>query len=122
MQKEPIKSPKPFVAGGFMFLESSFLLEVPYDPYLSGLFQGEETLFSARLFTHGYDIFAPNKPVCSHHYNREGSLYNKDMPNFAPCKHIAEQRVLYLLGLSYDNALLKSHPDFLYDTDKYSLG
>jgi len=119
---EPIKSPKPFVAGGFMFLDSTFLNEVPYDPYLSGLFQGEETLFSARLFTNGYDIFAPNILVCTHHYNREGSLYNEDMPDFSSCKNIAEQRVLYLLGLDYNKKLLEGHPDFLYDIEKYGIG
>jgi [Skp1-protein]-hydroxyproline N-acetylglucosaminyltransferase len=124
--EEPIKSPKPFVAGGFMFLDGTFLYDVPYDPYLSGLFQGEETLLSARLFTNGYDIYAPNKLVCTHHYNREGSLYHEDMPNFQGCKIIAEQRVLYLLGLSYNKSLLNEHKDFLYSnlngTDTYGLG
>jgi hypothetical protein len=114
---EPIKSPKPFVAAGFMFLEASFLYEVQYDPYLSGLFQGEETLFSARLFTNGYDIFAPNIKVCSHHYNRKGPMYYNDMPDFVYCREMAENKVKYLLGLS--NSVDVS---FLKEMEYYGLG
>jgi hypothetical protein len=35
---QPIRSPKPFYAAGFLFLDASFLYEVPYDPNVSHLF------------------------------------------------------------------------------------
>jgi Glycosyltransferase (GlcNAc) len=43
----------PFAAAGFMFYAGHMLLEVPFDPHLPYLFDGEEILYSARLWTHG---------------------------------------------------------------------
>jgi len=122
--QRPIKSPKPLVAAGYMFLDASFLYNVQYDPYLSGLFQGEETLFSARLYTYGYDIFAPCIKICSHHYNREGPMYHKDMPDFKECQKLAEKKVLFMLGLlsDSDKSLLENNPDFMQDYKNYGLG
>jgi hypothetical protein len=60
------------VAGGFMFMKGEALLEVPYDRNLDWVFNGEEFLFSARLYTHGYDFFSPSKNLAYHHYEREG--------------------------------------------------
>lgn len=115
---KPNKSPKPFVAAGLMFLDASFLYEVPYDPYLSGLFQGEETLFSARLFTNGYDVYAPNIKICSHSYNRKGPMYHDDMPDFTKCKTFAENKVLFMLGLENVNI----PKEYLRSFKNYGLG
>ena len=68
--------PVPFTAGGFMFGPATMLSEVPYDPDLPQLFQGEELLYSARLWTAGYDFFTPTANLCYHHY------YRKDAPKF----------------------------------------
>jgi hypothetical protein len=116
---KPPKSPMPYVAAGLMFLDASFLYDVPYDPYLSGLFQGEETLFSARLYTYGYDVFSPYIKVCSHHYNRPGPTYNKDMPDFARCRNYAEIKVHFMLGLRGPEELPK---DFLRSYHRYGFG
>jgi [Skp1-protein]-hydroxyproline N-acetylglucosaminyltransferase len=98
--ERPLRSPKPFVAAGFLFLDSTFLYDVPYDPMLCHLFQGEETLLSARLFTNGYDIFAPNIKVCSHHYQRRSSpLFHKEVPDAMACRKFAENKVKRILGL-----------------------
>jgi hypothetical protein len=35
------------------------LLDVPFDPHLNFLFFGEELLHSVRLWTAGYNIYAP---------------------------------------------------------------
>ena len=116
---KPIKNKLPVVAAGFLFTESSFLYSVPYDPYLAGLFQGEETLLSVRLYTNGYDSYAPNKKIVSHHYNRTGSLYHNDMKDFSYCVKLAELRVKYILGLIPKD---KVPAEFLRSIDKYSLG
>jgi len=50
---------------------SSLLREVPYDPYLPFLFEGEEILYSARAYTHGWDVYAPNRNIIYHHYTRK---------------------------------------------------
>jgi [Skp1-protein]-hydroxyproline N-acetylglucosaminyltransferase len=116
---KPIRSPKPFLAAGYMFLDASFLYDIQFDPNLSNLFQGEETLFSARLFTAGYDVFAPNIKVCSHHYSRPGPLYFNDVKNHDECRAKAETRVRFLLGLDGPSTVAA---DFLRDVDKYRFG
>jgi [Skp1-protein]-hydroxyproline N-acetylglucosaminyltransferase len=59
----------PFVTGNFLFTESKFLEEIPYDPTLDYLHQGEEILHSLRFYTHGYDIYVPNETIAYHLYN-----------------------------------------------------
>lgn len=60
----------PFVAAGFFFGPAIFLHEVPFDPLLPWIFMGEEISMSARLWTAGYDIFAPTINVLNHYYVR----------------------------------------------------
>jgi hypothetical protein len=62
----------PFVSGGFVFMPGSAVREVPFDPDLPNLFQGEEILHSARLWTAGYDFFTPLENIVYHHYGRAG--------------------------------------------------
>tara|TARA_B100001094_G_C18185390_1_gene803489 strand:+ start:944 stop:1813 length:870 start_codon:yes stop_codon:yes gene_type:complete len=64
--------PGVFVSAGFVFFRSRpFLDEIPFDPNLKYLFQGEEILLSARLYTHGYQVLHPSQAVCSHDYIRQ---------------------------------------------------
>mmetsp|Transcript_3002 Transcript_3002/g.6242 ORF Transcript_3002/g.6242 Transcript_3002/m.6242 type:complete len:510 (+) Transcript_3002:40-1569(+) len=60
----------PFVAGGYFIANSDFLREVPFDPFLPWIFMGEEIIMSARLWTHGYDMFSPSENVVGHIYVR----------------------------------------------------
>jgi [Skp1-protein]-hydroxyproline N-acetylglucosaminyltransferase len=57
-------------AGGFNFAPACVLHEVPYDPTLHHLFFGEELSMAVRLFTHGYDMYAPPETVCYHLWSR----------------------------------------------------
>lgn len=66
----------PFVSGGFVFMPGQAVRDVPYDPSLPNLFQGEEILHSARLWTSGYDFFTPLENIVYHFYER------KDHPKF----------------------------------------
>ena len=60
-----------FVSANFLFaLSEPFLREIPFDPNLQYIFQGEEILLSARLFTRGWTVYHPGKCVCSHEYGR----------------------------------------------------
>lgn len=118
--KYPKLSKKPWVAAGLMFLESYFLYSVPFDPMLSHVFNGEEVLFSARLWTNGWDIYTPNKKVLYHHYNRkESPMYYKDNNQSGTCRSKAEKRMHYILGLVDINQV---EPDFRHDIEYYSLG
>lgn len=117
---KPILARKPWVAAGLMFMESKFLSQVPFDPYLSHVFMGEELLFSARLWTNGWDIYAPNKKVLYHHYNRKGlPMYHSDISESYVCRKNAEKRIFYILGLIDKHAINK---EYLTDVDYYSLG
>jgi [Skp1-protein]-hydroxyproline N-acetylglucosaminyltransferase len=52
---------QPFIAAGFLFTRARPLLSLcPYDASLRWLVFGEEVLFSARLWTHGFDFFSPD--------------------------------------------------------------
>eukprot|EP01041_Mallomonas_annulata_P006776 gene6776-13730_t len=60
----------PFVAAGFLFTDASMLHEVPFDPLVPWVFMGEEIHMSARLWTHGYDLFSPRTNILNHYYSR----------------------------------------------------
>lgn len=62
--------PVPFTSGGFLFASGKLLSIVPYDPSLSYLFAGEEALYSARCYTHGFDFFTPPAGILTHVYGR----------------------------------------------------
>ena len=65
--------PVPFTAGGFVFGPGAMLRDAPYDPDLPFLFQGEEILYSARLWTNGYDFYTPTQNLVFHRYYRNKS-------------------------------------------------
>jgi len=58
-------------AGGFNFGPARLIHDVPYDTMgLHHLFFGEELSMAVRLFTHGYDLYAPVETVCYHLWSR----------------------------------------------------
>jgi glycosyltransferase involved in cell wall biosynthesis len=65
---EPI--PSRFYSAHFCFAPGSFAVEVQHDP--NYYFHGEEISIAVRAFTHGYDLFHPNKVVVWHEYTRKG--------------------------------------------------
>eukprot|EP00978_Attheya_sp_CCMP212_P039876 scaffold211689_cov55-Attheya_sp.AAC.1 len=58
-------------AGGFNFGMKQMILDCPYDAQLPQLFFGEELSMAVRLYTHGYDLFAPPTSVCYHLWSRD---------------------------------------------------
>lgn len=95
----------PFVAGGFMFGPGKMVREVPFDPSLDHLFTGEEILYSARLFTHGYDVFSPPRNYAHHHYGRKAApKYWGDL-DIRSGQEASQARVVRALGLD------GGHPD-----------
>lgn len=59
------------IGGGFFLCVRDVIQQVPLDPNLEGLFNNEEILFSARLFTHGVDIISPPENIVAHVYSYE---------------------------------------------------
>ncbi|GAQ88896.1 N-acetylglucosaminyltransferase family protein [Klebsormidium nitens] len=66
---EPVRS--AFWAAGFSFSRSAVIQEVPYSPHLPELFFGEEMIMAVRLFTHGWDVYAPPEALVFHQWSRE---------------------------------------------------
>ena len=58
-------------SGGMLFMRGEALQKVYFDSELDWVFDGEEFLFSARLYTHGYDFYRPTKNVVYHFFGRE---------------------------------------------------
>jgi [Skp1-protein]-hydroxyproline N-acetylglucosaminyltransferase len=52
----PYPTQIPFIAAGFFFAHSSFLKDVPFDPYAPWCFMGEEIALSVRSWTMGWNI------------------------------------------------------------------
>jgi len=112
--------PIAFQPAGMICFPGKALHDVPYDPYLSFLFFGEELLFSARLWTAGYNLYAPTKNFAVHHYGREGKpKYWDDHSGSEACKRLALQRAKYLLGMA---SKLLVHADYLDEIDRYGMG
>ena len=75
-EKKTAPTPTRFFSAHFMFTLGQFNKEVPYDPNL--YFHGEEITLAVRSYTHGYDLFIPNKIVAWHEYTRKGRVRHWD--------------------------------------------
>ncbi|GIL69568.1 hypothetical protein Vretifemale_495 [Volvox reticuliferus] len=64
-----------FWAAGLTFTRSEWLREVPYCPYLPHLFFGEESYMLARMWTRGWDVFAPAVPLAFHQWERSARAH-----------------------------------------------
>jgi len=54
---------------GLSFHRCHAEINVPVDPYLDNVFDGEEGSRGIRFFTHGYDVYTPNKVLVTHDYH-----------------------------------------------------
>lgn len=98
--RSPEPSPIPFTSGGFIFGPGGMLREVPYDPGLPDLFVGEEVLYTARLWTSGYDIYSAKRNIVFHFYVRKGAArWHNDRADWKASQRASESRVRRILGL-----------------------
>jgi hypothetical protein len=117
-QREPV--PVAFSGAGLVVMPGRALFDVPFDPNLSFLFFGEELLFSARLWTAGYNFYAPVQTFLVHSYGREGKpRFWNDLKNFETCRKKAVMRAKYLLGAA---RLDEVDPAYQKDLDVYGMG
>jgi hypothetical protein len=112
--------PVAFSGAGLVVMPGRALFDAPYDPNLSFLFFGEELLFSARLWTAGYNFYAPVQTFLVHSYGREGKpRFWNDLKNFESCRKKAVMRAKYLLGAA---RLDEVDPAYQRDLDLYGMG
>uniref|UniRef100_A0A6C0K8E4 Glycosyltransferase n=1 Tax=viral metagenome TaxID=1070528 RepID=A0A6C0K8E4_9ZZZZ len=90
-----------FVGACFLFARYNFLFEIPFDPYLPYLFQGEEPLLAMRLFTRGWGIYHPTHSVCTHYYVRaeDPKFWDDHQAQFDRWNPVARHRAEFLMGL-----------------------
>lgn len=93
--------PIPFLAGGFFIGSGKLVAEVPYDPTLDHLFNGEEIAFSARMWTAGYDFYAPLRNYVFHFYGRKEKpkFWEDHLAGYEEAKKQSQHKVVRLLGL-----------------------
>jgi len=110
----------PYFSAGFFFAKGTFLYDVPYDPFLPYLFQGEEVLMAARLYTCGYDMYNLTESVASHNYDRDDKprFWNDNShKNWREVQTESNKRYYKIMNLGKD-----IHPRFNYNIKKYGLG
>lgn len=110
-----------FYAGCFTFGSSEYLKQVPNDPYLD--WEEEELAMALKLWTHGWDLFAPQKHHIFHLYHTQKPA---DTPYFrkARSKKILERRALLSKKRFYHliGARVTNDPEALIDMASYPLG
>jgi hypothetical protein len=99
---------KPFstaFVGANFIIPGKALQKTPFDPYLAYLFYGEEILFSARLWTQGYNFYSPSKVFTSHNYGRQQKpKYWTDHKSLqGKCQNEALRRARKILGIKQDH-------------------
>ncbi len=108
--------PTPFWIGCFMFAPSSVFYDVPSDPYIR--FWGDEISQSARLWTHGYDLFQNDRHVMYHQWDR---THLKSIHPYRAQHHadnqLSRKRVLHLLDIEKSN-----DPKVTAEIDYFGLG
>ena len=107
----------PFVAAGLLFADSRIRTAVPYDPYL--YFLGEEVALAARLWTHGWDVYAPNVVLAWHDYGKRPTRKRHwdDNAEWTKLNDLSYKRFRHLLGMD-----VCMDADVLADIDRYGLG
>mmetsp|Transcript_51737 Transcript_51737/g.85698 ORF Transcript_51737/g.85698 Transcript_51737/m.85698 type:complete len:470 (+) Transcript_51737:52-1461(+) len=123
----------PFFAGGFSFASTQFWSDVPLDPYLLYIFNGEEFDIATRGFTHGYDFYSPPVDIVGHYYDKGPKRRSPHVGSNAESHSLrdkSEKRLNYLWGLwetrypamkSLSKAEIAKVAE-LRDLDKYGLG
>ncbi|CAH0519925.1 unnamed protein product [Peronospora belbahrii] len=66
------------LAGGFNFGGCKQAKEVRNDPHTPFLFHGEEYSRAARLWTNGYDFYAPSEDIVFHWYEKRKVVWERD--------------------------------------------
>ena len=90
--------PSAFWAAGFSFSSAALAREVPYDPHLPFLFFGEEISMVLRMWTRGWDLFAPDAHLLYHKWergHRKGTFW--EVEGGAELKRASQARVRRLV-------------------------
>jgi hypothetical protein len=109
--------------GGLSFHRCHAELNVPDDPYMDHVFNGNEMSRGIRLFSHGYDIYSPDQNLVFHDYlrhptNKHAKSYlnnknasDRDVDQLPFMQEILQERhKVYVVGLERVDLLLGIGP------------
>eukprot|EP00658_Telonema_sp_P-2_P019012 TRINITY_DN17450_c0_g1_i1.p1 TRINITY_DN17450_c0_g1~~TRINITY_DN17450_c0_g1_i1.p1 ORF type:complete len:197 (-),score=26.04 TRINITY_DN17450_c0_g1_i1:254-844(-) len=90
---------QPFAAAGFVFGDAAFAHHTPFDPHLYYIFDGEEVLYSVRLWTRGWNLYTPREELLFHHYARHGAprFWSLKKTNYGAQQLRGNNRVKYIM-------------------------
>lgn len=117
--REPMSGPLPsaFLSANLLFGPAAAFRDVPYDPHL--YFHGEEISMAARLWTHGWDLYAPDRCVMYHDYgtDRGRPRHWDDRRNWVMFNMRSFGRLRHLFGIEASR-----DPVVLRDIERYGMG
>ncbi|KAG5487928.1 hypothetical protein LSCM1_08243 [Leishmania martiniquensis] len=121
--------PQPWAAGGLLMSFGTILRDVPFDPHLSYIFDGEEVLYSVRLWTHGYNIYSPARGFCFHIYGRPSApkVWSASAVWYSMQVHVRKRVQFYLQSrrLGKEDLLVPANSTNLHvvvDSSRYGMG
>ena len=79
---------------GLSFHRCHAEINVPVDPYLDNVFDGEEGSRGIRFFTHGYDVYSPHRVLVTHDYVSRNSSTEFDL--FVFCRFVVDNLLRHL--------------------------
>ena len=117
--REPLAGPPPsaFLSANLLFGPATAFRKVPYDPHL--YFHGEEISMAARFWTHGWDLYAPDRCVMYHDYStdRGRRRHWEDKRDWVRFNMRSFARLRHLFGIE-----TSCDPVVLRVIDQYGLG
>ena len=114
MEEGDIDKPLParYYSAHFAFTLGKHAIEVQHDPEY--YFHGEEITLAVRSYTHGYDLFHPNKVLAWHEYTRKNRTKQWDDDSQWGDRNLAcHKKVRSLLQVDNENEVVET---------KYGLG
>lgn len=105
-----------FIVGNFVFMPAQAARDIPYDPYI--YFRGQEPVYSARFYTHGWDIWQPEHTLIWHFWGSKSraSGTGADYKLYNERAKLGRARVEHLL-------MGKPAPaEALQELDRYGMG
>jgi hypothetical protein len=94
--------PARWYSAHFVFTLGQHAIEVQHDPEY--YFHGEEITLAVRSYTHGYDLFHPNKVLAWHEYTRVGRVKQwDDDKEWVERNNACHKKVRSLLGVDNEN-------------------
>jgi len=101
----PKPMPTLFWGACFSFSLGTLIRDVPFDPTLPYVFIGEEISMAARMYTFGYDLFAPTSMLVNHMWSRRRPTFWEQF-NGTDSKHVRRRE---LENQSYDQLRANMH-------------